>query len=543
MKFGPVPVGEAAGAILAHAVATPAGTFRKGQRIGAAEVAAFRAAGLDAVVAAVPGPDDLDEDAAAGRIAEALAGAGIRVEPPATGRSNLFAATPGLLIVDRAGIDALNGLDPGITFATLPAHAAAETGRMVATVKIIPFALSKAVVDRAVAAIRAAGPLVSIAAYRPQRVAVVSTLLPSLKASVIDKTLRVMAERLTPAGSSIVADRRVPHAEAPLAAAIRAAVAEDRADLVVVFGASAVVDRRDVIPAAIEAAGGRVDHFGMPVDPGNLLLVGALDGRPVLGAPGCARSPRENGFDWILARLLTDLPVGPAEIVGLGVGGLLMDIVSRPAPRAAPNEAEVPEARRIAAVVLAAGRSTRMGGPNKLLATLDGKPLVRHAAEAALASRADSVTVVTGHMAAEVAAALDGLDVRVVHNPDYAEGLSTSMRTGIGAVPEAAEAAVILLGDMPRVDAAVVDRLIEAYDPARGALVIVPTAAGQRGNPVLISRRFFPDLMAVAGDVGARQVLRGYPEAIVEIELGAAVALDLDTPEALAAAGGRTAAD
>src|SRR5262249_23674871 len=131
------------------------------------------------------------------------------------------------------------------------------------------------------------------------------------------------------------------------------------AELVLVFGASAIADRRDVIPAAVETVGGKIEHFGMPVDPGNLMLVASADGRPVLGAPGCARSPKENGFDWILARLLCGLPVTRNDITGMGVGGLLMEIVTRPQPR----EGEEQAGRRIAAIVLAAGRSTRMGGP------------------------------------------------------------------------------------------------------------------------------------------------------------------------------------
>src|SRR5262249_57563189 len=114
--------------------------------------------------------------------------------------------------------------------------------------------------------------------------------------------------------------------------------------LVLIFGASAIPDRRDVIPAAIEAAGGNVEHFGMPVDPGNLMLIGSAAGRAVLGAPGCARSPKENGFDWILARLLCGLPVRRSDITGMGVGGLLMEIVTRPQPR----ESEEPAGRRVA---------------------------------------------------------------------------------------------------------------------------------------------------------------------------------------------------
>ena len=538
MKFGPVAVEAALGVLVAHAVKLPDRTLRKGHVVDRGDIADLAASGIATIVAARIEPDDLTEDEAAGLIAAALAGPGIAIEAPATGRSNLHAEAAGVLVVDRAGIDALNGADPGITFATLPAFAVAEPGRMVATVKIIPFALPRATVETAVAAIRARGPLVRIAPFRSRKVGVVSSLLPSLKPSVIDKTLTILADRLAPSGSAIVGDRRVAHDEAAVADAIRATIEEDGADLVVVFGASAVVDRHDVIPAAVDRAGGVVHHFGMPVDPGNLLMLGAVDGVAVLGAPGCARSPKENGFDWVLSRLIADLPVGPAEITSLGVGGLLMDIVSRPAPRGGTVEAQEPSKRRIAAIVLAAGRSSRMGGPNKLLAEIDGKPLVRRATEAALGSRAAAVTVVTGHMEPAVRAALADLPVAFVSNPAFAQGLSTSMKAGLGAVPEDAEAAIVCLGDMPAIESATIDKLLEAYAPERGQLIVVPTHGGKRGNPVVIARRFFDDLARVEGDIGARQVIQGYPEAVVEVEIGAAVALDLDTPEALAAAGG-----
>jgi molybdenum cofactor cytidylyltransferase len=346
-----------------------------------------------------------------------------------------------------------------------------------------------------------------------------------------------MDDRLAPMGARVVGERRVPHRTDAIAAAVRELIERDGAELVVVFGASAIVDPDDVIPAGIRAAGGVVTHFGMPVDPGNLLLLGEIDRRPVLGAPGCARSPRENGFDWVLSRLIAEVPVTEADIRGFGVGGLLMDIVSRPRPREVPAEVSEKSERKIAALVLAAGRSSRMGGPNKLLATLDDKPLVAHVVDAALVSRTTSVTVVTGHMADRVSDAVAGRDVAIVHNPDFAEGMSTSLKVGLAAVPEEAEAVIVLLADMPGVTAAMIDALIEAYEPQRGALIVVPTADGRRGNPVLWSRRFFAELASITGDMGGRNVLQGYPEAVTEVELGSAVAIDLDTPDAIRDAG------
>jgi len=530
MKFGAVPVAEAEGAVAVHSIRKSGLVLKKGTLIGKNEISALKAAGIAEIVVARVEPGDVSEDDAAAEIAAAVAGQGVRRDRAFTGRANLFAENAGVLVVDKDAIDRLNEVDESITFATLPAYKPVVAGEMIATVKIIPFAVAASARDAVLAVARSAPPLIRVAPYRIRKIGVVSTLLPGLAPKVIDKTLRVTEERLAPAGATIVAERRVPHEQRALAKAIEEVLA-DGAELVIVFGASAIADRRDVIPTAVEAIGGRVEHFGMPVDPGNLLLVANARGRPVLGAPGCARSPKENGFDWVLMRLLAGLAVPRAAITGLGVGGLLMEIVTRPQPRAEPAAAAQ---RRIAAVVLAAGRSTRMGGPNKLLAEIAHRPLVRIAVEEALASRASPVIVVTGHQRTEIEKVLAGLPVQLVHNPSFADGLGTSLHAGIAAVPADADGAIVCLGDMPQVDRALIDRLIGAFDPDRGALIVTPTFEGKRGNPVLWSRRFFPDLMAIEGDVGARHLIGRYGEAAVEVPVeGKGAFIDIDTPEAL----------
>jgi molybdenum cofactor cytidylyltransferase len=532
MKFGPVPLQEAEGGIAVHSIRKGGLVLKKGTLIGKPEIAALEAAGIAQLTVARLEPGDVPEDTAAGEIAAAIAGEGVHVERAFTGRANLFAESAGVLVVDRAAIDALNRVDPAITLATLPAFAPVVAGKMIATVKIVPFAVPEQAYDAALAAIAAAPQLVRVVPYRVRRLGIVSTVLPGLADKVIEKTLRITAERIAPAGATIVAERRVPHETGALTAAIDE-VLDAGAELVIVFGASAIADTRDVIPAAIEAVGGRIGHFGMPVDPGNLLLIAQARGRPVLGAPGCARSPKENGFDWVLMRLLAGLEVSREDIIGMGVGGLLMEIVTRPQPREALPAAD---GRRVAAIVLAAGRSTRMGGPNKLLAEIGGRPLVRIVAEQALASRAAPVIVVTGHERAKVEAALAGLKLRLVHNPDYAAGLSTSLKAGLAALPPHVDGAIVCLGDMPQVTAALIDRLAEAFDPERGALVVVPTIEGKRGNPVVWSRRFFPDLMALEGDVGARHLIATYADVVAEVPVEDAAALtDIDTPDALLA--------
>jgi molybdenum cofactor cytidylyltransferase len=547
MRFGEVAVGEAAGAILAHSLRLGATALKKGRVLSPEDIALIAAAGVKRIVAARLDPGDIREDEAANRVASAAAGPNIVTARAFTGRANLFAGARGLLVVDRERLDRLNSVDEAVTLGTLAPYAVVEPRQMVATVKIIPFAVPEAAVEAAAEFAARGKPLLRVAAFAPRRVALIQTRLPGMKESILDKTREVTGQRLHALGCTLAAEERCAHAAADLAPRIEAAIAAG-ADMVLVHGASAIVDRRDVIPEAVVAAGGRIDHFGMPVDPGNLLLLGHVGDTPVLGLPGCARSPKVNGFDWVLERLVAGVPVGRDEIMQMGAGGLLAEIPSRPLPRAeaspAPDAKTVekkPQASarvgpRIAVLLLAAGRSSRMGGPNKLLAEIDGRPMVARTAQRLLSSHARPVIAVLGNQADAVDAALGRLPVLRVRNPAFAEGLSTSLKRGIAALPTDTDGVIICLGDMPLVAGRDLDRLIAAFNPLEGRAIVVPTRRGKRGNPVLWASRFLPEMAELAGDVGAKHLIGEHADLVCEVEMDSdGVLVDVDTPDALAA--------
>jgi molybdenum cofactor cytidylyltransferase len=272
----------------------------------------------------------------------------------------------------------------------------------------------------------------------------------------------------------------------------------------------------------------------MPVDPGNLLLLAKAGATPVIGLPGCARSPKVNGFDWVLQRLCADVPVTPGDIMAMGVGGLLKEIPTRPQPRdvAAPRPQAAP---KVAALVLAAGRSTRMGETNKLLMDLHGQPMIARTVAAVAASAVQAIVVVTGHDAEAIKTALQGARVTFAHNPRYADGMATSLKAGLGALPSNADAVLICLGDMPAVSASAIGKLIAAFNPTEGRSIVVPTFGGKRGNPVLFARAFVDEMRATEGDAGARALLSQHADAVYEVETDAGVLADADTPAAFAA--------
>lgn len=535
MVFGETPLQDALGSILAHS--TNAGTLKlkKGHVLTANDLAHLRDAGLTHVIAARLEADDVEENSAAWQITKALELFNVRAGTASTGRVNCYADMAGLFAVDADTINAINAVDPAVTVATLKKFERVEPGQMVATIKIIPFAVRGQVIER-IAALAKGRLAFGIHGFTGARIGLAQTTLPSVKPSILDKTRRIIEARIEANHGVLVDEKRMVHARQPLAEAIRELHRSN--DIVIAFGASAVVDPDDVVPAAIREAGGIVHHLGMPVDPGNLLVLGELDGKPVIGAPGCARSPKENGFDWVLDRLMANVPVSAADVVGMGVGGLLMEIGSRPQPR----DPRPPSPRsNVAIAVLGAGQSTRMNGSNKLLATFSGIPLIRRSVLTAIEAGGDPVIAVLGHMAQECAAALKGLNVVVAVNEDYASGLASSLQTAIRHVPASADGVMMLLADMPALSTGHLATMIGRFRQAGGQSIVRATFDGKRGNPVLLPRQLFDEVFTLAGDVGARHLIERGDFPLVSVELGEAAAIDVDTPDMLSRAGGTIA--
>lgn len=325
MKFGPLPRDQALGHILAHSEQGAAGKVAKGKVLTAEDLTAL--AHLPVLTVARLDPGDVAEDAAAAQLAAALPGpeSGLSLTAPHAGRVNLTATRPGIVALDPEAVLRLNRIDPAITLATLPLHARVTPGTLVGTVKIITYAVPGAALSRALSV----APRLSIRRVTRPSVALILTRAHSQDSGEPEKLIQkgrdAVARRLSRLGMALAETHRLPHDEA----AIAEALATIQADLILILTGAATSDLHDTAPEALRRAGGQVQRFGMPVDPGNLLFLGNLGPTPVIGLPGCTRSPALNGADWVLERIACGLSVTDEDIAAMGHGGLLKEIAAR----------------------------------------------------------------------------------------------------------------------------------------------------------------------------------------------------------------------
>ncbi len=338
MKFEPVALDQAEGKILGHNITGEGGrrVLRKGRALSAGDVETLRSLGCMTVYVARLEPGDLEEDVASGRIAAALAGASFRLSRARTGRVNLYVDEPCVLRLDLERLIALNTLE-GVTLATLSADSGVAAGKMVATLKVIPYALQQAVVEEGEILAGHPSPLLWFSPMIRRRVGLILSGADSARQRIVSSFRNALAPRLAALGATLDEPVFLPLEEEGSEARLAVALREQQAlgvEMLILAGDTAIMDRFDIAPRAVELAGGEVDCFGAPVDPGNLLLLGTLKGGlPVVGAPGCARSPKRNVVDLILPRLLAGERLGRRDIAALAHGGLLEDVPERPAPR------------------------------------------------------------------------------------------------------------------------------------------------------------------------------------------------------------------
>ncbi len=398
MEFREVDTAEAEGWSLAHSVRVNGKKLPKGLTLTAGHIDALTRAGIAKVYAFRLDAGDIGEDEAAETIARHVAGPGLKLGLSTRGRCNLHAEAAGLLLAPDA-LNAVNRADEAIALSTLPHLSPVAAGQLVATLKIIPYGVKKTSLDK----ITALNDTLEVAPFKPFAAHMLVT-----GQELSDKAYRLTENRLAALQGSIVGHTGCDHTVAALGDTFKEAVAH-KPDLLLVLGLSAISDRRDVIPAALEAAGGTITSLGMPVDPGNLLMLGALEGITVIGLPGCARSPALNGLDWVLERFAARLPVTRDDIAGMGVGGLLKETPYRPEPRA-PLHTNAQAT--VQPLVLAAGRSSRSGAQNKLLSRMNGHTVVRQTLSAIRQTGFNAPILVTGHEGDAVDAALSGLSYR-----------------------------------------------------------------------------------------------------------------------------------
>ncbi|WP_138923542.1 molybdopterin-binding protein [Sulfitobacter sp. BSw21498] len=325
MRFGPVETAQAGGAVLAHSIALPSGRLRKGLRLEPSHLAELQAEGIEQIIVAQLSAGDVDENTAAAQVARAVLAdhPHLTMTKAFTGRVNLLADGPGIVHLDVAALEALNAVHPMITLATVPPFQQMAAGGMVATIKIISYAVADHDLDAACEAGRGAIRML------PPQIKDATLIITEIDGGAGDKGKKAIADRLSALDVTLKDIVIVPHE----ISALRDAIAKADTALTLVLTGSATSDIDDVAPQALRAAGGEVSRFGMPVDPGNLLFLGHRGDTPVIGLPGCARSPALNGADWVLSRVICGVDVTPRDIAGMGVGGLLKEIATRPQPR------------------------------------------------------------------------------------------------------------------------------------------------------------------------------------------------------------------
>lgn len=336
-RYHRLPPNAAEGCFLAHALRLPPSGpsevglhWPKGRILQRQDCDLLQARGVEELAVIRREESDLAETQAAQQLGQALHHESIEAKPAPGGRVNFYARRSGLLLIEASALLAFNQTSEALGLATLAPDRPVKAGTLIASLKVVPFVVPEAQVIAGAAVLGEAAPVLRVADFIARPVALFQTSLPQTKPSVLTKTEAVMRQRLARLGAHELSCQRLSHDDEAVCRSLN----NCEAPLILLMGASAVCDRGDLLPACIEATGGHVEHFGMPVDPGNLLVLARRtlsDGRlqRIIILPGCARSPQDNGTDIVLQRALADAPLDGAFLMSLGLGGLLKESADR----------------------------------------------------------------------------------------------------------------------------------------------------------------------------------------------------------------------
>ena len=531
MKIEHLDPKESKGSILAQSYNLSERKLSKGTRVSKAIVELLNRENIKTILCAVPHENDLDEDAAAEAISNAIDRNRLYAEEASTGRVNFRTPALGVVRYNRDLIKKINLVNESIAFSIVEHNQLLAKNDLIATLKIIPFFVSKIYVEQVVALL-SKHEIFKIHRLEEKKVGFIQTYYDWQKRSIFKATSNVTRSRLDALGCLLEKETLIPHDHESLCSEIKSSL-DSGAQVLLISGASAITDRSDYIPKAILSVGGEIIQYGLAVDPGNLLLIGQIGSTTVIGMPGCARSPKLNGFDWVLQLLMANIPITKEELADMGAGGLLMEIASRPLPRALSKSVNKRE-KRIMGVILAAGNSTRMGKDNKLLRNVGEASLIRNTAIEMLKSDLDSCSIVLGYQSDKVAEVIKDLNINLILNPLWQKGQASSLKAALNTLDDTYSDLLIMLGDMPGVKTRHINKVIEEHllTNNRKSKITIPSFNGRKGNPVIWGRSFFPDLSNIEGDLGGRALFSQHPAAINLLDVDdSAFVTDADTPE------------
>ena len=435
----------------------------------------------------------------------------------------------------------MNKVNEAISISTLPNFTSVQKGQLIATSKIIPFFLSSKCLTQAQQEFTNK-PSLSIKPFVRNNLTIIFTKSQISKKSLYEKSKISTIARLKNLGLFAEKIIEIPHSYISLESELKRVCEKIKQDdtfdtsCILIFSAIATTDRQDIVPQSIVRSGGSILRFGLPVDPGNLTVIAELNKTPILGLPGCARSSKQNGFDWILERTLANIEITDSDIAKMGIGGLLKEMPNRPEPREPKERKKDKKKKNIALILLAAGNSKRMGKKNKLLEIVNGKSMIKHCVENISRLPIKQKVIVLGHEARKIKSKLDLATFKIINNLDYKNGISTSIKIGILSLDKTMDGVFIVLADMPMIKINTYLELINNFQKGNSKVIFIPTWQGKKGNPVLLDKSIFPELIKLEGDEGAQQIFSNFEDNIQEIEVNdSGTCFDIDTLEDLKA--------